>query len=134
MNPETELDRGQDWEVVPQAYVNPAHTPEQLQPTNSPLQASGATLTGTVSDATGAVIPGASVTASAPSGRFAGTAVTGRDGRYAVNGLDPGIYDLKTRAPALPATAYPGNQRGALAAERDEHRARGGNGKRIRGS
>jgi Carboxypeptidase regulatory-like domain len=53
----------------------------------------GGALRGTVKDSTGAVIPGATVTATDPGGRVS-TADTGADGSYRINGLDNGTYTI----------------------------------------
>jgi hypothetical protein len=74
-----------------------------LQSANPGTQELGAKLTGTVTDLTGGAIPGASVTVSDATGRTARTAVTDRDGSYLIDGLVPGVYDLKTQAPGYSA-------------------------------
>jgi Carboxypeptidase regulatory-like domain len=65
----------------------------------SPLlaQTSSGTLRGKVTDPTGAVIPQASVTATASSGKKA-TAVTDQQGAYELKGLAPGTYSVSTTA------------------------------------
>lgn len=57
-----------------------------------------ATITGTVSDQTGAVLTAATVTISNASG-FKKTATTNDKGVYVVSGLPPGTYDLSVTAP-----------------------------------
>ena len=57
-----------------------------------------ASITGTVTDSSGAVIPGASVTVSRTSDRLSHTAGTDSKGRYTVAGLTPGTYDVEARA------------------------------------
>jgi protocatechuate 3,4-dioxygenase beta subunit len=57
-----------------------------------------ATLTGTVTDQTGAVLAGATVTITNASG-FKQTASTNAQGVYAISGVPPGTYDLSVSAP-----------------------------------
>src|SRR5579863_7445693 len=56
-----------------------------------PAQTSSGTLRGKVTDPTGAVIPQATVTATAPTGKKT-TAVTDGQGAYELKGLSPGTY------------------------------------------
>ena len=58
-------------------------------------QAGTASLTGTVKDAQGAVIPGATVTATQPATGSSRTVVSGEQGRFSFPGLQPGVYDVK---------------------------------------
>jgi len=66
----------------------------------SPLLAQTAILRGMATDESGAVIPGAKVTVTGPSG-LVKTATTGVDGSYAVVGLPPGDYKVMAAAPDL---------------------------------
>src|SRR5258707_10670419 len=52
-------------------------------------------ISGTVTDASGAVVPGAQVTALNTQTGEQRASVTGGDGRYQLPGLPPGIYDLR---------------------------------------
>src|SRR5690242_7091795 len=54
-----------------------------------------ATVRGTVQDASGAVLPGATVTATNTGTKAAQTATTDSRGQYLFAGLFPGTYDLK---------------------------------------
>ena len=58
-------------------------------------QASTATVRGTVQDATGAVVPGATVTLTNTGTRSVQTGVTDSRGQFLFAGLFPGTYDLK---------------------------------------
>ncbi len=51
-------------------------------------------LTGTVSDGTGAVLPGVTVTATLTAMNIVRTAVTGADGRYTLNQIPVGTYEI----------------------------------------
>src|SRR5438046_280902 len=57
-------------------------------------QTSGATLTGRVVDQTGAGVPGATVTATAPATGLARSVVTEADGIYVLPSLPVGTYDV----------------------------------------
>src|SRR5437879_9178196 len=61
------------------------------------LAQSGSTsaLTGTVTDPTGAVIPGVSVTATATATNQARTVLTAEDGVYRIPLLEPGAYRVR---------------------------------------
>jgi hypothetical protein len=65
-------------------------------PTESSL--TGSSLTGTVTDKTGATIPGATVLITDFAGHPVRTVYTDRDGRYLVDGLNPGAYGVKIQA------------------------------------
>jgi len=62
-----------------------------------PAQTSSGTLRGRVTDPTGAVIPQATVTATAPTGKKT-IAVTDGQGAYELKGLSPGTYTVSTSA------------------------------------
>jgi hypothetical protein len=55
---------------------------------------------GTISDESGAVIPGAKVTASGPSGATKAV-ISAADGSYIINGLAPGKYSVVATSPGL---------------------------------
>jgi hypothetical protein len=65
-------------------------------------------LSGMVTDATGAVIPGASVVVSNSTSRAARAVKTDSRGRYLVDGLAPGAYDIKAAAPDFKTTQLAG--------------------------
>jgi hypothetical protein len=58
----------------------------------------GASLTGAVTDRSGAVIPNATVVVTDAATRTTRTVKTGADGRYAVSGLAPGAYGVEASA------------------------------------
>jgi hypothetical protein len=71
-------------------------------------QVDRATLNGTVSDATGAVIPGAKVEAVAPATGLRRTTTTGPFGAYNIPGLPIGTYNVTVSAAGFKATTYQG--------------------------
>jgi hypothetical protein len=66
-----------------------------------PAPAPSSSLTGTVADASGAVVPDASVTVISTATLAVRTAKTDRAGHYLVDGLIPGSYQLEARAPGF---------------------------------
>src|SRR5262245_57423057 len=66
------------------------------------------TISGKVTDQNGAVIPGASVTATLVSTKAERTAVADADGNYRLIQLPPGIYDLKASATSFQPHRLPG--------------------------
>jgi hypothetical protein len=70
-----------------------------LKATISPLAAApGASLAGTVTDATGAVIPGTSVSITESATNAVRTVIADKAGHYLVDGLAPGTYTVEARA------------------------------------
>jgi hypothetical protein len=57
-------------------------------------QAESGSIAGTVTDSTGAVIPGATVTAKSATTGVTRTVTSGTTGRYLIQGLIPGVYDV----------------------------------------
>jgi hypothetical protein len=75
--------------------------------TNSPALKAGSSLTGTVTDMTGAVIAGATVVVTDSATHSPHTALTDVNGRYVVDGLDPGTYEVSVQAPGFSARMLP---------------------------
>src|SRR5580658_10739038 len=77
------------------AWAQPAPAANSIR--SSP---NGGTVTGTVKDTTGAMIPGANVTLTDDSG---GTlqASSGSDGTYTIRGVPPGTYSVSVTLPGL---------------------------------
>ena len=65
-----------------------------------------ATLSGTVTDSTGAFIPGAEVTATHDTAGTITTRVTDGNGSYAFTGLQPGLYTVTAEFPAFQTGTY----------------------------
>lgn len=64
----------------------------------------GGTLSGVITDRSGAIISGASVVLTRQDNKASSTAVTGHDGRYHIDGLAAGTYQLEARAPGFNIT------------------------------
>jgi hypothetical protein len=62
---------------------------------------SGSSLSGTVTDPTGAVIPGAAISVTDSAAHTVSTVKTDGDGRYVVDGLAPGAYRVEAQAPGF---------------------------------
>jgi hypothetical protein len=67
----------------------------------SRAQISTSTLTGALTDSTGAVVPRASVTATAKSTSFSRTATSNESGTYVISELPPGSYEVSAEAPGF---------------------------------
>jgi hypothetical protein len=67
-------------------------------------QSTSATLAGDVVDSSGAVIAGAEVIVALPSAGQRRSVTTTGDGRFAVAGLEPGVYDIEAVAPGFART------------------------------
>src|SRR2546425_549074 len=64
-------------------------------------QATSGVMTGVITDAQSAVLPGVTLTLRNAETGFTRMAVTGADGRYRVGGLAPGRYELKAELPGF---------------------------------
>ena len=74
----------------------------------SPLYAQyGAAVEGTVADQTGAVVPGAKVTATNEATGVSRTTVTGGAGFYRIVGLTPGVYTVEVEAQSFAKRSLP---------------------------
>ena len=85
------------------ASTNRVMQQAQATPVPAPTGAVGqdSVLTGMVRDASGAAVGGATVTVTDGAGRTAGTAIADKAGRYGVDGLAQGTYDVTTQAPGF---------------------------------
>ena len=69
-----------------------------LKISSHPASTIGSTLSGTITDPAGAVIPGATLTATNSSGVLVGSASTDRQGKYRMEALAPGAYRIAVQA------------------------------------
>lgn len=82
-------------------------TPSAPEPSN-PQQASDGTLSGTVLDSNGDVLPGAQVTLTGPSDSAIQTLETGSNGQFVFSRLPPDLYTLRVTARGMnPYTSPP---------------------------
>src|SRR5262245_44319843 len=65
-----------------------------------------ATVSGTVSDASGALIPGVEVTATNISTGIVSNAVSNESGAYQFSSLQPGTYELQAKLPGFEPAKY----------------------------
>ena len=65
------------------------------------LSAFGADIVGRVGDASGAAVPGVTVSVGTRTGTQVGTAISDSLGRYAIHGIQPGTYTLSARGQSV---------------------------------
>ena len=89
----------------------PSATPAPAQTAPEPgAPSSEGTLSGVITDRSGATVSGASVALTRQDAKSSSTAVTGHDGRYVITGLAAGTYQLAARAPGFNTTTISGVQ------------------------
>jgi hypothetical protein len=103
-------DEGRNWQAIPSPWkgravsvaltsaVSFGSATAALKMSSHPAATQGSTLSGTITDTSGAVIPGASLTATNPNGVVAGSATTDSQGKYRIEDLAPGGYRIKAEA------------------------------------
>src|SRR5687768_4334558 len=69
-------------------------------------QANNATVTGTVADASGAVVPGVSITATNNATGVTSTVITNEAGAYNIQSLLPGTYTVSATLPGFQKQTY----------------------------
>src|SRR5215831_9272213 len=74
--------------------------------TVSLAQINNATLTGTVADATGAVLPGVTITATNTATGVVASAVSNEAGAYTILSLLPGTYTVSSELPGFQKQTY----------------------------
>jgi Carboxypeptidase regulatory-like domain len=96
--------------VRPPALLAPPPVAAPLRDEIAAKETSAAALSGTVTDAAGAAIPGATITVTNPVAQITLTTTTGPDGRYRIANLPDGAYNIKAQSPGFEthtATAGP---------------------------
>jgi hypothetical protein len=103
-------DEGRNWQAVPSPWkgravsvastsaVSFASAGPALRISSHPAATSGSTLSGTITDPSGAVIPGATLTATNSNGALVGSATTDSRGQYRMEDLAPGNYRIEAQA------------------------------------
>jgi Carboxypeptidase regulatory-like domain len=103
-------DEGRDWKAVPSRWKGRAvsvaltsagsfgSVAPALRMNFRPAATTVSTLSGTITDLSGAVIPGATVTATNSKGALAGGAITDGHGQYRMETLAPGSYRIVAQA------------------------------------
>src|SRR4051794_23124409 len=71
-------------------------------------QSQNSSLAGTVTDASGAVVPNADLTITSLQRQFTQNVKTGSDGRYTFPNLEPGSYEITVKAPGFKPTTQRG--------------------------
>jgi hypothetical protein len=78
-----------------------------LAPSRASAQAVYGSIGGTVTDATGAVVPGATVTVTSAERKTSDTVVTNESGMYIKERLVPGTYEVKVELPGFKSALFP---------------------------
>jgi hypothetical protein len=103
-------DGGRNWQAVPSRWKGRAvsvastsagsfaSTAPALKISSHPAATPGSTLSGTITDPAGAVIPGATLTATNSNGALVGSATTDSHGQYRMEDLAPGSYRIEAQA------------------------------------
>jgi hypothetical protein len=103
-------DEGTNWKAVPSPWkgravavaltsrVSSGNQAPVLKMSSRPVAAPGSALSGTVTDPTGAVIPGATVVATNPAAEIVRSAATDNRGQFRMEGLAPGSYRIEAQA------------------------------------
>jgi hypothetical protein len=103
-------DEGRNWKTIPSPWrgravrvaltsaVSFGSARAALKISSHPAATAVSTLSGTITDPAGAVIPGATLTATSSSGVLIGRTTTGGHGQYRMDDLAPGRYRIEAQA------------------------------------
>ncbi len=103
-------DEGRTWKAIPSPWrgravsvaltsaVSFGSARAALEISSHPAATAVSTLSGTITDPAGAVIPGATLTATNSSGVLVGSATTDSHGQYRMEALAPGSYRIEAQA------------------------------------
>lgn len=98
--------KGRPVSVVLASAVSFGSVRASLKLSSHPAATTSATLSGTVTDPAGAVIPGATLTASNSSGVLVGSATTDSHGQYRMEALAPGGYGIVAQATGFKTQSF----------------------------
>jgi Carboxypeptidase regulatory-like domain/Putative zinc-finger len=111
-------DEGRNWKAVPSPWkgravgialssrVSSASEAPALKMSFRPAAATDATLSGTITDPTGAVVPGATVVATNPAAELVRNAATDNRGQFRMEGLVPGSYRIEAHATGFETESF----------------------------
>ncbi len=111
-------DEGRTWEAIPSPWkgravkvaltsmVSFGSATAALKLSSHPAASPGSPLSGTITDPSGAVIPGATLTATNSNGVLAGSATTDSHGKYRMEDLAPGSYRIKAQATGFETQSF----------------------------
>jgi Carboxypeptidase regulatory-like domain len=111
-------DEGRNWQAIPSLWkgraVSVALASEvsfgsavpAVKISSYPAATPGSTLSGTLTDPSGAVIRGATLTATNSNGVLAGSATTDSHGQYRIEDLAPGSYRIKAQATGFETQSF----------------------------
>jgi hypothetical protein len=112
-------DDGRHWKAIPAQWkgravtvalaspVSNSGTAPILRVSSRPTATAGSALSGTITDSSGAVIPGATVTATNFDATLVRSAHTDGRGQFRIDNIAPGGYRLETRAPGFQKQSSP---------------------------
>ena len=111
-------DEGKNWQAIPSPWkgravsvaltsaVSFGSAAPALKISSHPAATPGSTLSGTLTDPSGAVIPGATLTATNSDGVLVGSATTDSHGKYRIEDLAPGGYRIKAQATGFETQSF----------------------------
>ncbi len=111
-------DEGRNWQAIPSPWkgravsvalaseVSFGSAAPALKISSHPAATPGSTLSGTITDPSGAVIPGATLTATNSNGVIVGSATTDSHGQYRIEDLAPGGYRIKAQATGFETQSF----------------------------
>jgi hypothetical protein len=124
-------DEGRNWQAIPSPWrgravsvalaseVSFGSAAPALKISSHPAASPGSTLSGTITDPAGAVIPGATLTATNSNGALIGSATTDSHGRYRMEDLAPGSYRIEAQATGFETQLFPAEVAPSLQAVAD---------------
>ena len=113
--------KGRPVSVVLASAVSFGSVRASLKLSSHPAATTSATLSGTVTDPAGAVIPGATLTASNSSGVLVGSATTDSHGQYRMEALAPGGYGIVAQATGFKTQSFAAAGDGRAASRRGRY-------------